>query len=47
MAVYQAALAQIFPDTPVTVAILWTETATFMPIPVELLHEAMKRLSAS
>ena len=47
MAVYHAALAQIFPDTPVSVAILWTETATLMPIPTALLHEALKRISTS
>ncbi|WP_333712147.1 double-strand break repair helicase AddA [Yoonia sp.] len=47
MAVYHAALAQIFPETPVSVAILWTETATLMPIPDDLLHEAMMRLATS
>jgi ATP-dependent helicase/nuclease subunit A len=47
MAVYHAALAQIFPETPVSVSILWTETATLMPIPTALLHEAMMRLTTS
>ena len=47
MAVYHAALAQVFPETPVCAAILWTETATLMPIPDALLHEALMRVSLS
>ena len=45
MAVYHAALGEVFPDLPITVAILWTETAEIMPIPAPILHETLKRLS--
>ena len=47
MAVYDAALTQIFPDLPVSVAILWTETAELMRLPKSLLHETLNRISVS
>ena len=47
MAVYQAALRRVFPQRPVSVAILWTETAKLMPLPDNLLHEALMKISVS
>ncbi len=47
MAVYDAALTLIFPDLPVSVAILWTETAELMRLPKSLLHETLNRISVS
>ena len=37
MAAYRALLATIFPDRPITCALVWTETATVMPLPDPLL----------
>ncbi|THD85671.1 double-strand break repair helicase AddA [Aliigemmobacter aestuarii] len=34
LAAYAAALAQIYPDRRIEVAVLWTRTATLMPVPV-------------
>jgi ATP-dependent helicase/nuclease subunit A len=45
MSLYHAALSAIYSDRPVEVAILWTETATLMPLPQDLLHEALKSVS--
>ena len=47
MAVYHAALAQIYPDRPVQVAILWTQTAQLMELPDDLLHEALRDITPS
>lgn len=41
MAAYDHALRQIFPDHAVQVAILWTQTADFMPLDADLLHETL------
>ncbi|MEM1382877.1 MAG: double-strand break repair helicase AddA [Pseudomonadota bacterium] len=38
---YRAALAQLYPDRGVSGAILWTETAVLMPIPSDLLGNAL------
>ncbi|PKP70089.1 MAG: double-strand break repair helicase AddA [Alphaproteobacteria bacterium HGW-Alphaproteobacteria-4] len=43
MGAYAAALAQIYPRRTVEVAILWTETATFMPLPGALIADALRR----
>ncbi|MEO1639554.1 MAG: double-strand break repair helicase AddA [Pseudomonadota bacterium] len=45
LAIYHAAVAKIYPDMPIAAAILWTETATLMPLPDAQLHEALRRLS--
>ncbi len=45
LSVYAAALSQIYPDKPVEMAILWTQTATLMPIPASLLHEALNSVT--
>ncbi len=45
MAVYHAALTQIYPDTAINVSILWTETGVLMPLPVAVLHEAMSAIA--
>ncbi|SFS19829.1 double-strand break repair helicase AddA [Yoonia litorea] len=47
MAVYHAALRQIFPDRQVEVAILWTETGELMPIPEAVLGNALGLVTAS
>ena len=44
-AVYHAAVSRIYPNMPITAAILWTETASLMPLPDAQLHEALRRLS--
>ena len=46
MAVYDAALSQIFPKHSISVAILWTQTATVMELPPELLTTALSGISA-
>ncbi|MEL6681659.1 MAG: double-strand break repair helicase AddA [Pseudomonadota bacterium] len=46
LAVYDAALAQIYPDRVIETAILWTETASLMPIPKNLLHETLNGLTS-
>ncbi len=45
LAVYATALAQIYPDQRIDIAILWTQTATLMPIPASLLHEALNSVT--
>ncbi|MEO0930679.1 MAG: double-strand break repair helicase AddA, partial [Pseudomonadota bacterium] len=47
LAVYDAALAQIYPDHSIETAILWTETAHLTTIPRNQLHEALNRLTSS
>ena len=44
-AIYHAALAQVFPDRQINVAILWTATAQLMALPADLLHETMTGIS--
>lgn len=45
MAAYENALAQIYPSTPIEMAILWTETANLMVLPKNLLHEALNSVT--
>lgn len=45
LAVYAAALGQIYPDRYVETAILWTETAYLMVVPENQLHEALNNLT--
>lgn len=47
MAIYQAALEQIYPDQDVSTAILWTQTANLMPLPKSLLHEALSDVTTA
>ncbi len=46
LAVYAAALAQIYPDRTIETAILWIETANLMVIPENHLHEALNTLAS-
>lgn len=46
MAAYAAALAEVFPHHEIEIAILWTQTATLMPIPPKLIAEALNRVTA-
>jgi len=43
MGAYDAALRQIYPDHRIETAILWTRTATLMPLPVTLITQARER----
>ncbi len=43
MGAYAAALAQIYPDHTIRTAILWTRTATLMPLPNSLITAALRR----
>ena len=45
MAIYDAALRQIYPDRTVRTAILWTRTGALMELPAELLHEALRTVT--
>ncbi|MEM8536529.1 MAG: double-strand break repair helicase AddA [Pseudomonadota bacterium] len=47
MAVYHAALSQVYPDRTITAAILWTETGTLMDLPASLLHDSLKDIATS
>jgi ATP-dependent helicase/nuclease subunit A len=44
-AVYATALAQVFPDSQIDIAILWTSTAKLMPLPAQLLQACYDDLS--
>ena len=43
MGAYNAALRQIYPDRQIETAILWTRTATLMPLPITLITQARER----
>lgn len=43
MGAYAHALAQIYPDRQIETAILWTRTATLMPLPHDLVSAALMR----
>jgi ATP-dependent helicase/nuclease subunit A len=43
MGAYAHALAQIYPDRVVDTALLWTRTATLMPLPHDLVTAALQR----
>ncbi|SLN40442.1 ATP-dependent helicase/nuclease subunit A [Roseovarius albus] len=43
MGAYAEALAQIYPDHQIEVALLWTKTATLMPLPHDLVTDALSR----
>ncbi|WP_371055846.1 double-strand break repair helicase AddA [Rhodosalinus sp. K401] len=46
MGAYAAALAQVFPDHAQDIAIVWTRTATLMPLPRDLVIGALARAGA-
>ncbi len=46
MAAYRAALAAIWPGRPVEVSLLWTRTATLMPLPDALLDRVLAGLAS-
>jgi ATP-dependent helicase/nuclease subunit A len=46
MAVYAAVLAEIFPGRPVEAALLWTDGPTLMPVPEEMMRDALRGLAA-
>jgi ATP-dependent helicase/nuclease subunit A len=43
MGAYHAMLSQIYADRPIDLAILWTATATMMPIPPDIVIAALQR----
>ena len=43
MGAYAHALGQIYPDRQVETAIIWTRTATLMPLPHDLVSDALMR----
>lgn len=47
VAVYHAALAQLYPDREIETGLLWTATNHYMPIPHELVTQALARATAS
>ena len=47
MGAYAEALKQIYPDRKITMAILWTKTATLMSLPDGLLGDALSRADVS
>lgn len=46
MAAYRDALSQIYPDRQIKTALLWTKTADLMPLPDDLLTEALTDISS-
>ncbi|MEY1557089.1 double-strand break repair helicase AddA [Yoonia sp. R2331] len=47
MGAYAAALAQIYPDRQIDTAILWTRSATLMPLPAQIVAAALARVTTS
>lgn len=47
LAAYTAALGDLYPDRRVDTAILWTQTAHLMPIPHEIVREALQNTAIS
>ncbi|SMX47147.1 double-strand break repair helicase AddA [Actibacterium lipolyticum] len=47
MGAYAAALSAVFPNKTVETAILWTRTATLMPLPSQLVAQALGRATTS
>jgi len=46
MAAYAHALAQVYPTKPISCAILWTTTAQLMPLPADMLADALADILA-
>ena len=47
MGAYLEALEQIWPDRPIEVAIVWTTTAEFMPLPHGIVRQALANTTTS
>ena len=47
MGAYLEALEQIYPDTPITLTILWTKTSVLMEIPHGIVRSALARATTS
>jgi ATP-dependent helicase/nuclease subunit A len=47
MGTYLALLEQIYPDTPTEIAILWSTTASLMPLPHDIVRSALSRAHIS
>ncbi len=47
MGAYAEALAQIYPSHPIEIAILWTKTATLMPLDPDIMRAALGRAAIS
>ena len=47
MGAYLSALRQIFPDDRIEVAVLWTRAARLMPLPHDMVTEALRRATTS
>ncbi|CUH79539.1 double-strand break repair helicase AddA [Tropicibacter naphthalenivorans] len=43
MGAYAAALAQLYPDKTIETGLIWTATATYMPLPHDLVTQALER----
>lgn len=43
LAAYRALVGRLYPDRPVRAALIWTATAKLMPIPADMLDEALRR----
>ncbi len=44
MGAYHYGLGQIYPDRDIETAILWTRTATLMPLPKDLIYTALEKI---
>ena len=42
MGAYRAALAAIYPDRTIETAVLWTATQVLMPLPAQLVDDALR-----
>jgi len=47
MGAYQSALEQVYPDRQVQVAILWTRGPVLMPLPHDIVRQALRRAATS
>ena len=44
---YAEAMSQIYPDHEIEVAVLWTQTAVLMPVPLDIVMSALQRTAIS
>jgi ATP-dependent helicase/nuclease subunit A len=47
MGAYRAALMAVFPDHTIEISVLWTQTATLMPLPADLVSAALNRVTVA
>ena len=47
MGAYAAALGRVYPDREIETALLWTRTATLMPLPHDLVIDALRAAPAA